>query len=120
MNCGSGPARHFFVPDDLLENYREYTPVRFEGRFTMKFACVSIGRLRSALEGGDWPTKRMMGVLRRGTKVPPITVTVRNGKLELEDGNTRVAALKAMGERGRVPALVVTWNPRDPVFIRLT
>ena len=111
----SPEARSFFkIPADFKKNYTKYTHISYGDGLTIGFAFVPLSKLKAAGVASDpGPhVKRMMKILKSGKKVPPIAVKItQNGTIEVDDGNTRVIALKLMRAIGKVPAVIVAWTP---------
>lgn len=112
-----GDAREFFrIPGDYKTNYPEYHAITFSKDFTLGFAYIPLSKLSAAgvpSDVGDH-VKKMEKMLKSGKKVKfePIAVMItKNGKFEVQDGNTRVLTLKRMGYGGKIPAVVAAWKP---------
>lgn len=112
---GKDVRNHFKIPNDFKKNYHKYTGIKYSNEFAVGFGYVSLTKLKAAgtpSEVGEH-VKRMQKILKSGKKLPPISVSVtKDGKLEVDDGNTRVLALKRMGMKGKIPAVVATLNKR--------
>lgn len=111
-------ARDFFqIPADFEKNYSKYTGgMKFADEFDIGVMYVPLSKLSAAgvpSKVGDH-VRHMIKVLKSGKKVPPIAVMItKTGKYIVQDGNTRVLALKAIKARGHVPAVVAAWYPKQ-------
>lgn len=73
---------------------------------TMVVAHVDLDLLFSGY-GNDFRVREMSKAMKAGAKFPPLTLELKeNGKLSVLDGQTRVAAFRESGIKGRVPAVI--------------
>ena len=106
---GIDARQHFKIPGDFKKNYSKYVGITYSPDFALGFAYVPLTKLKAAgtpREVGEH-VKIMQKVLKSGKKLPPIAVRInKSGLMSVDDGNTRVLALKRMGYRGKLPAVV--------------
>lgn len=65
----------------------------------------------------DWRVQQMMDAIEGGARFPPITLQqyVDPDQLTIEDGNTRIAALRELGIKGSVPAVIRLYGDGTPL-----
>lgn len=113
LKLNKGAREYFRIPADYKQHYSSYNGISFSTPpWHVIFAMVPLNRLKAAGVPSDIGEHlhRMIKVLRR-QKVPPIAVRIAsNGQYVVEDGNTRVLALKRIGIKGKVPAVVASFD----------
>ena len=99
------------IPADWKTTWEKRSFVRAGKGAKIIFGYVPISKLKAAgspSEVGDH-VREMIKTLKK-KKLQPIVVRLDGNKYEVEDGNTRVLALKVMGVTGKIPATIFTWN----------
>lgn len=96
----------FKVPADFKLEDAQYDVHTKYPRKAMVFADVDL-KLLSSEYGKEYRVREMAETMAAGDKFPPLTLELKeNGKLGILDGRTRVAALRELGVKGKVPAVV--------------
>ena len=101
-------VKYFKLPKGFSAHTQsKWSYITFSKDYSLSFKLIPLRPLKSALDLDSYPTKEMVKILRKGKKVPPITVEQRkNGKYIILDGNTRVSALQLMNANGKIPAII--------------
>lgn len=106
---GSGPddAKSYFkTPSEFKLEDAQYDVKTRLSKDLMVVAEVDLNLLHSEY-GNDARVREMSAAMKAGDKFPPLTLELKeNGKLGILDGRTRVAALRELGVKGKVPAVI--------------
>ena len=109
-----GASVLFEVPEDFkLEDAQYDVNTRFP-REHMVVAEVDVDLIPSPYPT-DWRNQQMAEAMQKGAKFPPITLEQYPDRLVILDGNTRLAALRDLGFKGKIPAVIRLYGDDSPL-----